>query len=382
MVLFIILFFCEQLPFSTVASLNGVHMFCKTVGFELQSTFCEEWILCWKDFHESLTFVIAAKSLTEKNIEHIMTLVVTSITLFVSMEDLKNIDTIQDRMKKEAKNYMPMIEKILDILETDILEYTDCILSSENYHLQSKLNDFSGQVESHFCSIFINQKIAVATEGYWRLDAFERKALSILFCASKSPLTESVVFLPSKDLNSAYRMITIPLSSAVTISAICGAEPSLMETQMMVQHIFKNDIELLLNAEKSVPRNFPDSIEFDSRIIGIMLLSKKFKKIVFSRSIQASSSGKRSLSGSHRMNVLKGFFDEAIDALGDFIESSKSSNSEDSKHSCLSQYWSSEYHKCNYMADGDGNLVAVLYVPSIPTFTMKLVYFIMILYFV
>lgn len=346
-------------------------MFCKTVGFELQSTYCEEWILCWKDFHESLTIVIAAKGLTEKNIEHIMTLVVTSITLFVCMEDLKNIDTIQDRMKKEAKNYMPMIDRILDVLEIDILEYTDCILPAENSHLHSKLSDFSGQVDSHFCCIFISQKIAVATDGWWRLDSFERKALSVLFSSSKSPLNESVVFLPSKDLNSAYRVITVPLSATMTICAICGAEPLLPEIQMMVQHTFKNDIDLLLNAEKCAPRNFPDGIEFDSRILGIMLLNKNLKKCVISRHLQQSTSGKRTLSGSHRMSILKSFFDEAIDALGDFIESSKASYTEDSKHSCLSQYWSSEYHKCNYVTDGEGNLICVLYVASIPTYTMK-----------
>ncbi|KAL5279456.1 FUZ family protein [Megaselia abdita] len=356
---------CESLPFSTVASLNGVHMFCKTVGMELQSTYCEDWILCWKDFHESLTIVIAAKGLTEKNIEHVMSIVVTSITLFVCMEDLKNIDTIQDRMKKESKNFMPMIDKTLDILETDILEYTDCILPTENPQLLSKLGDFSGQVNSHFCSIFINHKIAVATEGWWGLDSFERKALSILFCSAKSPLNESVIFLPSKDVNSAFRIVTVPLSATMAICAICGAEPLLPEIQMMVQHTFKNDIDLLLNAEKCVPRNFPDNIEFDSRILGIILLNKTVKKCAISRHIQQSSSGKRTLSGSHRMSILKSFFDEAVDALDDFIE--------DSKLSCLSQYWSSEYHKCNYTTDGEGNLICVLYVASIPTYTMNLV---------
>lgn len=348
-------------------------MFCKTVGMELQSTFCEDWTLCWKDFHESITIIIAAKGLTEKNIRHLMSLVVTSITLFVCMEDLKNIDTIQDRMKKEAKNYMPLIDKALEILETDILEYTDCILTSENAHLLSKLNDFSSQVNSHFCSIFINQRIAVATEGWWGLETFERKVLSILLYASKSPLNDSVVFLPSKDVNSAFRVVSIPLSASMAICAICGAEPVLQDIQMMVQHTFKNDIDMLLSAENCVPRNFPDEIDFDSRILGIMLLNQKIKKCVISRHLQQSSSGKRNISGSHRLSILKTFFDETVDSLDDFIESCKASIPQESgsEHSCFSQYWSSEYHKCNSTKDEDGNLICVLYVASIPTYTMK-----------
>lgn len=40
-----------QLSFSYIASLNGVHMFAKSQDVQLQDTISNEYVICWKEFH-------------------------------------------------------------------------------------------------------------------------------------------------------------------------------------------------------------------------------------------------------------------------------------------------------------------------------------------
>lgn len=48
---FLIIFFTFQLPFSTVASFNGVHLFCKTQNVGLDMTeFDDNELVIWKEY--------------------------------------------------------------------------------------------------------------------------------------------------------------------------------------------------------------------------------------------------------------------------------------------------------------------------------------------
>lgn len=42
----------EQLPFSIIGALKGIHLFCKTYSYELQSTNIKHGHIVWKEFYD------------------------------------------------------------------------------------------------------------------------------------------------------------------------------------------------------------------------------------------------------------------------------------------------------------------------------------------
>lgn len=175
-------------------------MFCKSQGITLNSTHTEDWILVWKDFEDTITLIAAGKGFTEKTLWNLLDLIFGSLILFIGLEALKSQKSY-DCMKREAKHYMPVIDKILDNCEGDLLSFSDCILASENSQILCKLNEFSTQFGSLFCSVVINQKLAVGTEGWWDLDALDRKLLTTVLNTAGSLQKDIPVFLPRRSPN-------------------------------------------------------------------------------------------------------------------------------------------------------------------------------------
>ncbi|XP_037904192.1 protein fuzzy [Hermetia illucens] len=367
---------CDNLPFSTVASLNGTHMFCKSQGVQLKSTHTDDWILVWKDYENTVTLIAAGKGITEKMLWTLLDLVFNSFLLFVSLEEIQ-IHKNFDRIKREAKSYMPIVDKLLDYCESELLGYSDCVLANENAQVLTRLTEFSVQFGSLFCAVVVNQKLAAATEGWWDLDVVDRKLLILLMSVSNTSQKDVPVFLPKRSSSVAYRFIAIPLMGTATLCVICGAEPAYHEIAALAQQTFKNDLDILESIDRSMPRNFPESLEIDPNILGVLLINKNYKKYVISRNLQQNSSGKRSMSGSHRLDILRTFYNHAVDIIEEFIadaSNGSSGNSDKSaKTNVLESYWCSEYHKCHALSDENDNLICVLYVASVPTYTMRLI---------
>lgn len=53
-----------------------------------------------------------------------------------------------------------------------------------------------------------------------------------------------------------------------TLCVICGAEPAYHEIAALAQQTFKNDLDILESIDRSMPRNFPESLEIDPNILG------------------------------------------------------------------------------------------------------------------
>lgn len=186
------------MPFSTVASLNGFHMFFKSLGITLQVTYSEDWTYVWRDFHNAVTLIVCARSMTEGVLQALAEIVFGAISLFVNINELVDL-TLLDRMKKEARNYMPVVDAALEACTARILGFTNCILSTENQQLAQRLNDFSSLCGSLFCCLVVGTSVTVGTEGWWDLDPIDRELLLLLLNSSSSLQNDIPVYLPKKD---------------------------------------------------------------------------------------------------------------------------------------------------------------------------------------
>uniref|UniRef100_A0A023EQ89 Putative secreted protein n=1 Tax=Aedes albopictus TaxID=7160 RepID=A0A023EQ89_AEDAL len=355
---------CENLPFSTIASLNGVHMFCKSQNVDLSITYLEEGMIIWKEYDGTLMMIGIAKGITEKVLRNLMDFSYYSMVFCVGIAAIKKIKNI-DRFKRELKNCYTLIDQLLEVVESDFFRYNEAVLCPESMAMLVKLNEFSVQIGSPFCSILIRQKVACGTEGWWDLDIVDRKLLMVLLNASSTIQQDVPVFLPKKSPGIAYRFISIPITQGVSICALCGAEPPYDKLQTMSQQFWMNEIDLLITAEQNYPKNYPATVELDSSILGFLLMSKEHSKYVISRNVHLTNTGKRTLSGNHRLDILRTFFHQSVDAMEDmFRDGDKVMN--------LEQYWCSDYHKCHALLEGQ-NILCVLYTSAIPTHIMRLV---------
>ncbi|XP_058822999.1 protein fuzzy homolog isoform X1 [Topomyia yanbarensis] len=355
---------CENLPFSTIASLNGVHMFCKSQNVDLSITHLEEGMIIWKEYDNTLMMIGIAKGIPEKALRNLMDYSYYAMVFCVGISAINKIKNI-DRFKRELKNCYALIDQLLEAIESDLYRFIEAVLCSESLAMLVKLNEFSLQIGSPFCSILVRQKIACGTEGWWDLDIVDRKLLTVLLNASSTIQQDVPVFLPKKSPGIAYRFISIPITQGVSICALCGAEPPYDKLQTMSQQFWMNEIDLLITAEQNYPKNYPATIELDSSILGFLLLNKEHSKFVISRNVHLTSAGKRTLSGNHRLDILRTFYHQSVEAMDDlFREGEKIVN--------LEQYWCSDYHKCHALLEGP-NILCVLYTSAIPTPIMRLV---------
>ncbi|XP_065083633.1 protein fuzzy homolog isoform X2 [Ochlerotatus camptorhynchus] len=339
-------------------------MFCKSQGVDLSITHLEEGMIIWKEYDGTLMMIGIAKGLSEKILRNLMDFAYYSMVFCVGISAIKKIKNI-DRFKRELKNCYTLIDQLMEVVESDFFRYNEAVLCPESMAMLVKLNEFSVQIGSPFCSILVRQKVACGTEGWWDLDIVDRKLLMVLLNASSTIQQDVPVFLPKKSPGIAYRFISIPITQGVSICALCGAEPPYDKLQTMSQQFWMNEIDLLITAEQNYPKNYPATVELDSSILGFLLVNREQSKYVISRNVHLTSTGKRTLSGNHRLDVLRTFFHQSVEAMDDlFRDADKVAN--------LEQYWCSDYHKCYALLEGQ-NILCVLYTSAIPTHIMRFI---------
>lgn len=212
----------------------------------------------------------------------------------------------------------PIVDKIIENIDSDFMKLVDCIIPSGGTDILARLNEFSEQVGSPFCCVVMSrQKIVAGTEGWWDLHVIDRKLLLTILSVTNSVQVDVPVYLPKKSPNIAYRFVCIPLFQMISVCVVCGAEPRFQDAMNLVQHIWRNDLELLRNAKLCYPRNFPTNLPpFDPSILGILLVNRLHSKYVISRNLQPSVGNKRVINtgGHQRLDILRSFFHHAVDS--------------------------------------------------------------------
>ena len=131
------------MTFSKMASLNGVHMFLKTLDVELLNTDVPDTAIVWKEFNDCITLIAIASGTTKQVINKLLDASFNSMVLIVGLKEIEQPRNVE-RLKRDLRICYPIIDKLMECLDisdktgtkTDLVEFTNCIMCSENHLLQ------------------------------------------------------------------------------------------------------------------------------------------------------------------------------------------------------------------------------------------------------
>ncbi|XP_043271084.1 protein fuzzy homolog isoform X2 [Venturia canescens] len=371
------------MTFSKVASLNGVHMFLKSQNIDLQDTETPDTSIVWKEFANCITLIVVASGTSKYILERFLEAVFSAMVLVAGMDEIKNLRNVE-RLKRDLRICNPIIDKLLECMDigdrnsskTDFIDMTSCIMSPENYLLQSCLEMFMECLDSMYGCVIIHGCTAVATESWWDLDPIERKLLVMAVTSdTQSSALDLPVFLPNRSPNVAFRLVSITLVNGVEVLGLCGPSPELTEVERLAVQCWRSHIEVLRTAEEAYPRNIPAGIIPDSGILAFLLVNYKLGKFVISRNSQQS---KIRIAASHRLDILRTFYYQAVENFliprqsGNIEEEESMKNEGKSFGGGRETYWCSEYHKCHALKEND-YVMCTLYTSVVPTHTMRFI---------
>ena len=175
-------------------------MFCKNQGVHLDKTQLENGVILWQEFDENLLFIgIASGGVPEHLVRQLLELAYLGIVMLVGQNGLETMGQNPERLKRELKHALPLMDKLLAEVDGGLVAFTECILSHDNQVLQEKLTEFSDHLGSPYACLMVRNKIAVATDGWWDLNALDRKLLGVMLQTTSSAMQMDVpVFLPKK----------------------------------------------------------------------------------------------------------------------------------------------------------------------------------------
>ncbi|XP_065159346.1 protein fuzzy homolog isoform X2 [Atheta coriaria] len=344
-------------------------MFGKTQKLELLNTTSEDHVITWKEYYDSLVFIGISTGCTISVLRKAIECAMQAIILIVGIDEVKSQRNI-DRLKRELRVCYPLIDRILDSIDSgdnqnqhpsDLIDLVEVIMTPENHLIQIVLDSYTECVDSVYCCVLINGKIAAATEDWWSLHPIELKLLANLATIENTMTSKDIpVFLPYKSPNVAFRFVAVTISPDIQVCNLCGPTPALEDIEHSAAQCFKSNLDVLEAAAECHPRNFPDSPDWvlDSNILGLLMINVKFGKFMMSKLVPQAS--KKSAS-SHRLDILRTFYYQTIS--DHFLANA---NTESVKDNQLTQteatetYWCSEYHKCHALKSND-IILCVLY---------------------
>ncbi|KAI9577876.1 hypothetical protein GQX74_011063 [Glossina fuscipes] len=120
----------------------SIYLICLTNNGGLLLLTPESWAYLWKDFNGSITIIVCSSGVSENNIELLAELVFGAFSLFVNRDELSN-SALLERLKKESKHYLPIIDAALEFCTNQLLNFSHCLLSNDNAQIIQRLNEFS-----------------------------------------------------------------------------------------------------------------------------------------------------------------------------------------------------------------------------------------------
>uniref|UniRef100_A0A8C5L6R0 Fuzzy planar cell polarity protein n=1 Tax=Jaculus jaculus TaxID=51337 RepID=A0A8C5L6R0_JACJA len=210
----------QQLPFSVIGSLNGVHMFGQNLDVQLNSARTEDTTVVWKSFHDSITLIALSseKGTSELRLERMLHMVFGAMVLIVGLEELTNIRNVE-RLKKELRASYRLIDSFLGDSELigDLTQCVDCVIPPEGSLLQ----------------------------------------------------------VP-------HRLLTLTLLPSLELCLLCGPRPSLSQLNpQLLERWWLPLLDPLRGCLALGPRALPDGFPLHADILGLLLLHLELKRCVF-----------------------------------------------------------------------------------------------------
>ncbi|XP_053460553.1 protein fuzzy homolog isoform X1 [Nycticebus coucang] len=276
----------QQLPFSVIGSLNGVHMFGQNLEVQLNSARTEDTTVVWKSFHDSITLIVLSseEGISELRLERLLQMVFGAMVLFVGLEELTNIRNVE-RVKKELRASYHLIDSFLGDSELigDLTQCVDCVIPPDGSLLQEALSGFAEAVGTAFVSLVVSGRVVAATEGWWQLGTPEAVLLPWLVGSlPQQAARDYPVYLPHGSPTVPHRLLTLTLLPGLELCLLCGPHPPL--SQLYPQLLERWWQPLLDPLRACLPlgnRVLPDGFPLHKDILGLLLLHMELKRCLF-----------------------------------------------------------------------------------------------------
>ncbi|XP_032695147.1 protein fuzzy homolog isoform X2 [Lontra canadensis] len=264
----------QQLPFSVIGSLNGVHMFGQNLEVQLSSARTEDTTVVWKSFHDSITLIVLSseEGTSELRLERLLQMVFGAMVLLVGLEELTNIRNVE-RLKKE---------------------------------LREALSGFAEAAGTAFGSLVVSGRVVAATESWWRLGTPEAVLLPWLVGSLPPQAARDYpVYLPHGSPTVPHRLLTLTLLPGLELCLLCGPRPPLSQLDpQLLDRWWQPVLDPLRACVPLGSRALPDGFPLHTDILGLLLLHLELKRCLFT----VEPSGVQEPSPEHRRRLLRSFY--------------------------------------------------------------------------
>ncbi|XP_044767426.1 protein fuzzy homolog isoform X3 [Neomonachus schauinslandi] len=263
----------QQLPFSVIGSLNGVHMFGQNLEVQLSSARTED----------------------------------TTVVLLVGLEELTNIRNVE-RLKKELRASYRLIDSFLGDSELigDLTQCVDCVVPPEGSLLQEALSGFAEAAGTAFGSLVVSGRVVAATESWWRLGTPEAVLLPWLVGSLPPQAARDYpVYLPHGSPMVPHRLLTLTLLPGLELCLLCGPRPPLSQLDpQLLDRWWQPVLDPLRACVPLGPRALPAGFPLHMDILGLLLLHLELKRCLFT----VEPSADQEPSPEHRRRLLRAFY--------------------------------------------------------------------------
>ncbi|XP_054444708.1 protein fuzzy homolog isoform X3 [Pteronotus mesoamericanus] len=264
----------QQLPFSVIGSLNGVHMFGQNLEVQLNSARTEDTTVVWKSFHDSITLIVLSseEGTSELRLERLLQMVFGAMVLLVGLEELTNISNVE-RLKKE---------------------------------LREALSGFAEAAGTAFVSLVVSGRVVVATDSWWRLGTPEAVLLPWLVGSLPPQAARDYpVYLPHGSPTVPHRLLTLTLLPGLELCLLCGPRPPLSQLDpQLLERWWQPMLDPLRACLPLGPRALPAGFPLHTDILGLLLLHLELKRCLFT----VEPSGDKGPSPEQRRCILRSFY--------------------------------------------------------------------------